>query len=211
METLGSGGDEGRGQDSTTPVSTIQSSRGKRGKKGPAKKAKGQMKVRRKTLNPKKAKKNDRAAVAAAQEEDESAGSDDEKTSHGREVVRRRGKGPSSQHVKDQENGSSDDEGQEGDNEERAVGEKEEEEEWHRLQQDLQKHSKKVFEQAATESHPVHAPYFPEVSLSSFLLLMGTIAVQHASATGVFGINFLPWLISHHTSWQCWAYIYILL
>ena len=54
--------------------------------------------------------------------------------------------------------GSDSDEG--GSDGERA----DEEREWESLQQSMRKHQKKKFEQTSRDSHPVHAPYFPEVS-----------------------------------------------
>ena len=116
---------------------------------------KKQSKVRRRTLNPKKVKKSDRTMAARLEEcSDEGEG----------EVEGRGRKGDVKGKVvsggrEDSASGSSEGEG-EGEGQH-----KDEEEEWNRLQKSLQKHSKKKFEPKATDSHPVHAPYFPEVCM----------------------------------------------
>ena len=57
-----------------------------------------------------------------------------------------------------------DDEGEEGDKDI-----KDDEEEWRSLQESMQKHQKKKFDSINTKSHPVHAPYFPDVSFYMLL------------------------------------------
>ena len=109
------------------------------------KKVKGQAKVRRRTVNPKKVRRGDKQRGGGAPEEDSS---DDEQS---------RSRSAQVQHKSCEGSGGSSDE-------EVGVAKKEEEdEEWSRLQESVQKHSKKKFEQTKTESHPVHAPHFPEV------------------------------------------------
>ena len=49
--------------------------------------------------------------------------------------------------------------------EESGGGGDEEEAEWEQLQRSVQKHKKK-FDSTNSESHPVHAPFFPEVRVS---------------------------------------------
>lgn len=116
------------------------------------KKVKGQSKARRRTVNPKKAKKGDRqqsgVGEGVAGEEDSS----DEQL--------RKGTGGRSQQKPHEESCESSEEEEVG-----VANKVGEDEEWSRLQESVQKHSKKKFEGNKTESHPVHAPHFPEVRL----------------------------------------------
>ena len=109
--------------------------------KRPKKKAKSQAKVRRRTVNPKKVKKGDRQVSGSAED-----------SSDGEEKV------PSQQLICEE---SGDDSGGEGEGV--SQDKSGEDEEWDRLQQTVQKHSKKKYEKVESESHLVHAPYFPEV------------------------------------------------
>ena len=136
------------------------------------KKAKGQSKLRRRTVNPKKMKKGDRSRT----------GTGEDSMSEGEEGGRPRdtpkagaggaGGGIAGGKGSDQEESESDKgEGGEG-------GGGGEEEEWNRLQQSMKKHSKKKFEQNSTESPPVHGPHFPEVSLDIRMYLIATFNVH---------------------------------
>ena len=131
------------------------SKKSKKGAVSNRKKAKGQDKIRRRTANLKKAKKvSSTREESASEKEDEM--DDRSKSVTKKQTKTRRGR-------KDQRgSGSSVDEDEDG---EQDDGEKEmdEEEEWKKLQQSMQKLSKKKFEHHSTDSHTVHAPYFPEV------------------------------------------------
>ena len=119
------------------------------------KKSKGQSKVRRRTVNPKKMKKG-KSGGGSRGEEDSLSEGEEEGVSRGVS----RGGGVSGGGVGGGKGSDEEEESEGGGGE----GEGGEEEEWNRLQQSMKKHSKKKFEQSALESPPVHAPYFPEVS-----------------------------------------------
>lgn len=161
METVGTEEREQEpGEDSCN--GSVPGSSRQKGPTNPAKKTavvppkrKGKSKVRRRTVNPKKAKKNDRLS------KDDSL-SEEEGVSRG--VARGVARKPETVRGGKSEGVSSDEREEDDDEELKGGGEETEEEEWKRLQQSLQKHSKKKFEQSATESHSVHAPYFPQVS-----------------------------------------------
>lgn len=113
------------------------------------KKVKGQTKARRRTVNPKKAKKGDRHGGGGAVEED---------SSEGEQWGKGTGASGRSQQKPYEGSGESSEEDEVG-----VVKKGGEDEEWNKLQESVRKHSKKKFENNKTESHPVHAPYFPEV------------------------------------------------
>ena len=144
--------------DSGTHSVTASNKKGRKGVAPSRKKVKGAMKVCKRTTNLKKAKK-----VAGPREESLSdVGKDRDEGGGGREV---RGRGDT---TKDQRKASRraerDSDGSPEEDKMEDVGE--EEEEWARLQQSMQKHTKKKFEQRSTDSHPVHAPFFPEVRVA---------------------------------------------
>ena len=170
METLCAEEEEASARNGNPPSVATPSVVKKPGKKAvlPAKKkGKGQAKLRRRTVNPKKVKKNDRVALL----NDEDSLSDGQQELDGRTGERKGSasrhaprKVVSSAHVQSQ--GSVSESSGEASGIE-DVGKEDDEQEWNKLQQSLSKHSKKKFEQKPTESHPVHAPYFPEVTLNA--------------------------------------------
>lgn len=141
MEEGEEGVEGGRGKQNSSHTSTLTT---KKGKKVPPFPSKKKTKVRRRTVNPKKVKKGDR--FSAGLEED---------SVNARDGVHEGSPGGGGQGQGKIESDSSE--------EEEPEREEKDEEEWNRLQRSLQKHSKKKFEQNNTESHPVHAPFFPEV------------------------------------------------
>lgn len=121
----------------------------KKNKKAPVsakKKVKGQARVRRRTVNPKKVRRGDKQRGGGAAEEDSSDGEQFGAKSGQIQHKSHKGSGESSE---EEEVGMAKNEG--------------EDEEWSRLQESVQKHSKKKYDRTKTESHPVHAPHFPEV------------------------------------------------
>ena len=153
VETLHEG--EGNGN----PVAIVDTPTIKKLKKvsGPVrKKVKGQAKPRRRTVNPKKVKKGERSRRV-----EETLSDDEEEEVPVVKGVEERGRRKEKISEDSESEGNGDDEGtplKKG----QGRGEDKDEEEWHRLQQSLQKHSKKP-DLTATQSHPVHAPYYPEV------------------------------------------------
>lgn len=123
-------------------------------------KVKGQAKVRRRTTNPKKVKKNER--MSTARDVDSLSDKEEEIQALGTKEATPSMRGQ----IQGRVSGSSDEEESSGGEGGGGKEDEEEEEEWDRLQQSLHKHSKKKFEQKATDSHPVHAPFFPEVCKS---------------------------------------------
>lgn len=123
---------------------------GKKASVASRKKAKGQANIRRRTVNPKKLKKVERAGPAPreAEEASQSEGEGEGQAKAPPPAAPRPRRGSVSGSSEGEESG--------------GEGPEQEEEEWERLQQSLNKHSKKKFEQLATDSHTVHAPYFPQ-------------------------------------------------
>jgi len=100
------------------------------------KKRKGKPPPKKKTTNPKKAKKNTQSTVIATPEPEPV---EEDKVESEPEVNEAADRSSDSESVKDDE------------------------EEWNRLQKNVKK--QKELDQKPKDSHPVHAPYFPTVSV----------------------------------------------
>lgn len=142
--------------------------------------SKGQAKVRRRTVNPKKVKRSERQSSGLGEE----SLSEEEHCWEGHGQRKQNERSGHRQNEVTDESGRchhrQNEEGDESSEEEVGVIQKEgEDEEWNRLQQSVQKHSKKKLEQNKAESHPVHAPFFPEVSPATHYCLTLISAITH--------------------------------
>jgi len=146
------------------------------------KKTKG--KPRRRTANPKKAKKGHHStkgeSISDMEDEEEMGGSrswlnktkESQQNNHSisggsSKALKKRKKNPKL----DQSSGEEEDvDEEEGGGQQKDP---EDDDEWEKLQESIQKHTKKKFDRLSTDSPLVHAPYFPDVSDVQLVLTWG--------------------------------------